>query len=80
LSIKKTLTEKIIRRAFGNVEVTLGLFVLELFLGSTSHAMMLFVLSGILLLARMKYGNEFTLAQVGEVLREKEETKGSSNT
>jgi hypothetical protein len=78
LTSKKTGVEKIARRALGNVEVTLGLFLLELFLGSTAHAIMLLVLSGVLILARMKFGSEFTLAQVGEVLNEKEETtKGS---
>lgn len=80
MSIKKTVTEKIARRVLGNVELALALCALELVLGSTAHAIMLLVLSGVLWLARLKYGNEFTLSQMGEVLTENEETKGSGST
>lgn len=80
MRIKKVLVEKIARRALGNVEVVFGLFVLELFLGSTAHAIMLLLFSGALLLARVMLGRDFTLAQVGEVWKENKEEKKESTT
>ena len=62
-------------RKIGAFELVTGALPLELILGSSMRAIILMVLAGIFYLAKMRFGGEFSLQQLRELLGNSDENK-----
>lgn len=67
-----TISERIVRRKLGAFEVLIGLFVLELIIGSAWHSGLYLLLALVFYLTKDEFGGEFSLLDVSNLFGSKE--------
>ena len=70
-----TITDRIIRRKLGVLELLVGAFPVEFVFGSSARAALLLAMAILFYLAKKEFGGEFSLLDVSNLFNKPKESK-----